>query len=152
MCGACRREELHSLKVQDIVQKDQQTLLITIPDTKTNIKRVFPMVAEGEAVNPMEVYQKYVRLRPANINHDYFFISYRNQKCTVQRVGIHTFAKMPSMVAEFLKLPNPKEYTGHCFRRSSASLAADADIDLTSLKRLGGWKQVFYNFIVFFSK
>ena len=96
MCGACGREELHSLKVQDIVQKDQQTLLITIPDTKTNIKRVFPMVAEGKVVNPMEVY-------------DYFFISYRNQKCTVQRVGIHTLAKMPSMIAEFLKLPNPKE-------------------------------------------
>ena len=84
----------------------------------------------GEAVNPMEVYQQYVRLCPANIKHDYFFISYRNQKCTVQRLGIHTFAKMPSMVAEFLKLS--KKYTGHCFRRSSASLAADADIDLTS--------------------
>ena len=108
MGGACRREDLNSLKVQDIVQKDQKTLLITIPDTKTNIKRIFPMVAEGEAVNPMEVYQKYIQLRPANINHDYFIISYRNQKCTVQRVGIHTFTKMPSMVAECLKLPNQK--------------------------------------------
>ena len=136
--------------MQNICNSNQQTFLKTIPDTKTNMKRVFPMVAEGEAVNPMEVYQKYVWLRPANINHDYFFISYRNQKCTEQRVGIHTFAKMPWMVAEFLKLPNPKEYTGHCFPRSSASLAADADIDLTSLKRLEGWKQVFYNFIVFF--
>ncbi|KAJ3665816.1 hypothetical protein Zmor_001287 [Zophobas morio] len=29
---------------------------------------------------------------------------------------------------------------GHCFRRSSASLAADSDVDLISLKRLGGWK------------
>ncbi|KAJ3650176.1 hypothetical protein Zmor_021880 [Zophobas morio] len=47
---------------------------------------------------------------------------------------------MPSVVAEFLNLPNPKEYTGHCFRRSSASLAADSDVDLISLKRLGGWK------------
>ncbi|CAH1381734.1 unnamed protein product [Tenebrio molitor] len=47
---------------------------------------------------------------------------------------------MPSTVAEFLKLPRPEEYTGHCFRRSSATLAADADVDLTSLKRLGGWK------------
>ena len=67
MCGACRREELHSLKVQDIVQKGQQTFLITISDTKTNIKRVFSMVAEGKAVNPMEVYQKYVRLQPENL-------------------------------------------------------------------------------------
>ncbi|KAJ3655435.1 hypothetical protein Zmor_014567 [Zophobas morio] len=47
---------------------------------------------------------------------------------------------MPSVVAEFLNLPNPKDYTGHCFRRSSASLAADSDVDLISLKRLGGWK------------
>ncbi|KAJ3646451.1 hypothetical protein Zmor_024039 [Zophobas morio] len=47
---------------------------------------------------------------------------------------------MLSVAAEFLNLPNPKEYTGHCFRRSSASLAADSDVDLISLKRLGGWK------------
>lgn len=150
MCGACRRAELHSLKIQDIVQKDTRCLLITIPDTKTNIKRVFPVVAEGEAVNPLELYQKYVQLRPANVKHDNFFISYRKGKCTVQCVGIHSFGKMPSIVAEFLKLPNPTEYTGHCFRRSSASLAADADVDLTSLKRLGGWKQVFSQYYCLF--
>lgn len=67
-------------------------------------------------------------------------ICYRKGKCTVQRVGIHSFAKMPSIVAEFLKLPNSTEYTGHCFRRSSASMAADSNVDLVSLKRLGGWK------------
>ncbi|CAH1381813.1 unnamed protein product, partial [Tenebrio molitor] len=107
---------------------------------KTNIKRVFPVIGEGEVVNPSELYRKYARLRPANVPHEYFFISYRKAKCTVQRVSVHSFGKMPSTVAEFLKLPRPEEYTGHCFRRSSAILAADADVDLTSLKRLGGWK------------
>lgn len=128
--------------MQDIVQKDSSTLLVTLADTKTNIKRVFPVVSEGKVVNSLELYQKYVRLRPAHVPHDYFFISYRKGKCTVQRVGIHSFGKMPSTVAEFLKLPDPQKYTGHCFRRSSATLAADADVDLTSLKRLGGWRQV----------
>ncbi|KAJ3655406.1 hypothetical protein Zmor_014538 [Zophobas morio] len=140
VCGACRRKELHSLKIQDIVQKDEECLIITIPDTKSNIKRVFPVIAKGKAVNGLELYQKFLRLRPETVQHDYFFICYRNGKCTVQRVGIHSFAKMPSVVAEFLNLPNPKEYTAYCFRRSSASLAADSDVDLISLKRLGGWK------------
>ncbi|KAJ3646452.1 hypothetical protein Zmor_024040 [Zophobas morio] len=51
VCGACRREELHSLKIQDIVQKDEECLIITIPDTKSNIKRVFPVIAKDKAVN-----------------------------------------------------------------------------------------------------
>ncbi|CAG9766248.1 unnamed protein product [Ceutorhynchus assimilis] len=140
LCGACRREELHSLRVQDIIQKDDNCLLVTLADTKTNIKRVFPAVGEGNVVNPVELYGKYARLRPKNVPHDYVFISYRKGKCTVQRVGIHSFGKMPSLVAAFLKLPNSNEYTGHCFRRSAATLAADADVYLTSLKRLGGWR------------
>jgi hypothetical protein len=37
-------------------------------------------------------------------------------------------------------LPNPKEYTGHSFRRTSATLLADAGADLLTLKRHGGWR------------
>ena len=47
---------------------------------------------------------------------------------------------MPQVVAKFLNLPNPEEYTGHCFRRSSATILVDSGADLTSLKRHGGWK------------
>ena len=37
-------------------------------------------------------------------------------------------------------MPNPKEYTGHSFRRTSATLLADAGADLLTLKRHGGWR------------
>ena len=47
---------------------------------------------------------------------------------------------MPSVVAEFLNLVNPKMYTGHCFRRTSATLLADSGANLVTLKRLGGWR------------
>lgn len=97
------------------------------------------MTAEGEVINPLELFHKYARLRPQHVTHDYFFVAYRNQKCTVQRVGIHSFGKMPANVAEYLGLPNPELYTGHCFRRTSATLVADAGADLVTLKRLGGW-------------
>jgi hypothetical protein len=37
-------------------------------------------------------------------------------------------------------LKNPEEYTGHTFRRSSATLLAESGADTSILKRLGGWK------------
>jgi hypothetical protein len=41
-------------------------------------------------------------------------------------VGNHTFAKIPSQIASFLKLPEASLYIGHCFRRSGATLLAVA--------------------------
>ena len=32
------------------------------------------------------------------------------------------------------------EYTGHCFRRTSATTLVNAGADITTLKRHGGWK------------
>jgi integrase len=42
--------------------------------------------------------------------------------------------------ATYLNLPDPKSYTGHCLRRSSATLLADSGGDITDLKRHGGWR------------
>ncbi|KAJ8971486.1 hypothetical protein NQ317_004596, partial [Molorchus minor] len=45
-----------------------------------------------------------------------------------------------SVVASDLKLPDAACYTGHCLRRSSATLLADAGVDITTIKRHAGWK------------
>jgi hypothetical protein len=47
---------------------------------------------------------------------------------------------IPKKIATALGLSEPANYTGHCFRRSSASLLADAGADMHTLKRHGGWK------------
>lgn len=47
---------------------------------------------------------------------------------------------MGKEIAKCLNLPDPNLYTGHCFRRSSATILIDAGGDITSLKRHGGWK------------
>ncbi|KAJ8981011.1 hypothetical protein NQ317_008259 [Molorchus minor] len=50
--------------------------------------------------------------------------------------------KIPSVVASYLKLPDVACYTGHCLRRSSATLLADAGVDITTIKRHAGWKSM----------
>jgi hypothetical protein len=61
--GACRREELYNLTI----------LLITIPNTRTYKKRVFTIVAESVPVNALEMYRKYLGLRPTSVKHTSFF-------------------------------------------------------------------------------
>ncbi|KAJ8942586.1 hypothetical protein NQ317_011007 [Molorchus minor] len=48
--------------------------------------------------------------------------------CTTKQENLH------------LKLPDVACYTGHRLRRSSATLLADAGVDITTIKRHAGWK------------
>src|SRR3978361_1512847 len=65
---------------------------------------------------------------------------YQGGKCLGQPVGKNTFASIPSKGAKFLGLPNAEAYTGHSFRRTSATLLANTGVDVVVLKRHGGWK------------
>lgn len=125
------------MTVDDI--QDQDTfLVVTIPDSKTHAPRTFS-VTEGKE-NWIQFYKKYKALRPINIETKRFFLNYKKGKCTIQPVGVNTFGGIPKIIASYLKLPNPSAFTGHCFRRTSATLLANAGADLLSLKRHGGWK------------
>ena len=134
IAGACRREELWKISLHDIADLGSK-LLVTIPDNKTKKPRSF-------VVNEMymEIYRKYCSFRPKNYDNTRFFFKFNNGKAYKQVVGIHQFGKMPQLVAKFLNLPNHVEYTGHCFRRSSATILVDSGADLTTLKRHEAWK------------
>lgn len=133
--GACRREELCQLTLDDVEDMDT-SLIIKISDTKNKVPRNFTIVEKFY----LDFYRKYMALRPANVRHQRLFLKYAKGKCTRNPVGINSFGKMPAAIAEFLQLPNSILYTGHCFRRSSASLLAGAGANLTTIKRHGGWK------------
>ncbi len=111
-------------------------LHIKIPVSKTNKQRSFTVL--GEVF--LDLYRKYAALRPLNMAEDRFFIKYGNGKCFRSVMGIHKIAAASKDVATFLGLPNPEQFTGHCLRRTSATLLVDAGGDLTLLKRHGGWK------------
>ncbi|XP_023313162.1 uncharacterized protein LOC111693184 [Anoplophora glabripennis] len=133
--GACRREELTKMSVDDIEDKGS-ILIVKVPDTKTNIQRIFTV----SNLDYIDIYRKYVALRPSYASSRRLFLKYQNKRCINQVVGINSIGGMPSLIAKYLKLPNSDAYTGHCFRRTSATLLANAGGDICSLKRHGGWK------------
>jgi hypothetical protein len=55
-------------------------------------------------------------------------------------VGVNTFGKCPFLVAKYLNLPEAKKFTGHAFRRSSATIMANSGISVDERKRQVGWK------------
>ncbi|KAF2898575.1 hypothetical protein ILUMI_07603 [Ignelater luminosus] len=141
IAGALCREELYKMTLEGITDTGT-VLIITIPDSKTHIHRRFTVIAETtqKNLNLIEIYRKYKAQRPKNVKSNHFFLQFRNGNCKTQVVGINTFSKIPSIVAKYLSLPNPDHYTGHAFRRSSASLLVDSGGDLIQLKKHGGWK------------
>ncbi|XP_063366711.1 uncharacterized protein LOC134655188 [Cydia amplana] len=127
--GGCRTNELMSLNVDGIEKHSETLLLIKLPNSKTSTNRSF--VVREEYVKIVEQYQC---LRPPNAKSDRFFLQYHKGKCSGQPMGRNKIGGIPRDIATYLKLPNPQDYTGHCFKRTSASLLADSGADLSSLK------------------
>lgn len=131
--GACRRTELCALKLADI--EDTGTMLVvTLRDSHTKKKRLFTVTSE---CNGIGLYRKYLKLRPPNISHGRLFVYFKNGRCTMSPVGVHSFVRMPCRIAEFLELDNPKNYTGHCIRRTSISFLAKGGTKFQMLKLKG---------------
>ena len=95
LMGACRACELSTMKLDDI--KDLQGgVLITIANTKTKIVRTFTKTGHF-----FDIYNKYAKLRPANVQSPFFFLNYQKGRCTSQKIGINKFAQMPKQIATF---------------------------------------------------
>ena len=135
LAGACRREELTKMSI-DLINDKEDMLLVKIPDSKTHIERTFVVIGQENLL----LYRQYLSLRPSHTPHNRLFVNYKKGKCSIQPVGIHSFGNLGLRIAEFLNLPNPKNYTGHSIRRTSATLFADNGGNITNLKRHGGWK------------
>ncbi|XP_045765066.1 uncharacterized protein LOC123867182 [Maniola jurtina] len=130
--GACRSNEMTALTINDIETYDNKMLVRVRGCSKND--RMF--IVQDEL---LKVVQKYQKLRPVGIKSDRFFLNFKNGKCTKQVVGRHKIAAIPKRIATYLDLPDAESYTGHCLRRSSATLLASAGANVLTLKRHGGW-------------
>ncbi|KAJ8909704.1 hypothetical protein NQ315_014703 [Exocentrus adspersus] len=130
---------------------DNNSRYLTIPDTKTDKKRVFTITN----VNFKKMYQNMqpfdlnimgrmlilykISIR-ANVASGRLFLKYHNGKYSARVVGVNQIGEIPSTISNSLGLPDSEAYTGHCYRRSSVTLLTNSDEDLLLLKRHGGWK------------
>lgn len=115
------------------IEDMQDMILVKIPKTKNDKPRSFIIDQEFYSI-----YKKYAALRPKDIETNRFFLTYRNGECVKQVIGINTIGNMPKIAAKFLNLKDPDSYTGHTFRRTSATLLADSEGSMLEIQRLGG--------------
>ncbi|KAL7300827.1 hypothetical protein TKK_0006388 [Trichogramma kaykai] len=134
LAGACRRKELYEMEISHI-KNDDGTLTVTIPDTKTYKPRWF--VVDGSKA---DIVIKYMELRPKKVKFPNFFLIYRDGACINQPMEINNIGGVPIAIAKYLKLPDPKKFTSHTFRRTSSTLLVDQGGDTLTLKRHEGWK------------
>lgn len=135
IAGAMRCDELVHMTTDDI-EDVKSALLVKIPNSKTKKTRSFTIMGE----NYLCICRKYIALRPDNFEQRRFFVKYQNGTCHRSVVGIHKLGSVAGEVAKYLNLPNANAYTGHCLRRTSATLLVDSGGDITALKRHGGWR------------
>lgn len=117
--------------VEDLGDKYQ----ISMNDTKNNYPGQF-------IIGSMfcETVKKYISLRPPDKFSDRFSIRYWAGKCYRQTIGRHTIGGISEQIATYLQLPNPQRFTGHCFRRTSATLLSDSGANMQMIKQLGRWR------------
>jgi hypothetical protein len=120
--GHFNHENIRGHEKRRINQNVLLILIVTVPDTKTGIKRTFTVT------NPdfVRLYRKNAALRPKHVANCRVFYRYKNKKCNAQVVG-----EIPSLLAKYLGLPNSKEYT-----------VANSGADISVRKRQGRWKSV----------
>jgi len=94
-------------------------------------------------VNCIDIYNDYLdRLEKRNIEikpeRNFWIQVYDKSKFTNQSIS-RKFSNAGMEIAKLLKLPNPESFTGHCFRRTSATSMADNGATVTELQRKFGW-------------
>ncbi|KAJ8968777.1 hypothetical protein NQ317_014534, partial [Molorchus minor] len=124
IAGACRTDELVNLTVDDI-EGVGSSLIVKIPNTKTKIPRIFVVTD----------FRKYLSFVLPTSSISAFFCTTKQENVVRSQLARIPWKKIPSVVASYLKLPDVACYTGHCLRRSSATLLADAGVDITTIKR-----------------
>jgi integrase len=125
--GDCQCDELTNVTVAD-VEDMWSAILVKVRDTQ-NCKLSFTILGEFY----LEICRKHISVRKdKGINR--FLVKYYNRKCAKMVMGKHKIGSAPREIASSLKVPNCNEYTGHCLRRTSATLLVDNGGDISALK------------------
>ena len=144
-CGGLRCAELKSIKVGDLTQDDEGMWVHYFHAKQKGEEKKNRFLVPFDRNNPHMCFASRV-------------LSYSNSKPQIQPdedlfhkslkegygkavMGVNYLAKTGRMLAAELGLEDPDAYTGHCFRRTAATEAANAGANTLQMKRHFGWKQ-----------
>ena len=145
--GCLRSCELVSIKLED-VEKVTEGYMIRIIRTKTTNKHtrfLIPNAIANSNISPASIFPKYFEIVSPWLkekNETRIWPRPTRSSFCLQFRGVNHVGTVAKRIATFFSL-HPGQYTGHSFRRSSATSAADSGISLINLKRLGGWRSDF---------
>lgn len=109
--GGCRPSVLRILTIDNFEDLGSALLVTVPPFNKVRISRQFTVSGQY-----YQYCKKYMDLRPSNASSA-FFLNYQKGKCTHHTIGINKLGGIGKQVATYLKVPDPKMYTSHSFRR-----------------------------------
>lgn len=136
--GFLRRTEIKSIAFEN-VSFHQDHILIRFERSKSKgYKQPMSYVITDPIFR--STISQYVALFPENRRRGQFLKNFKNGKPTESPTGVNTIGSIPKLVAKYLGKPNFKDYKGHCFRRTAATMLADSGATLLLLKKAGGWR------------
>lgn len=136
--GVTQSDELTKFDVKDI-EEHGDIFVVKNLQAKNNDSRTFTI--EDDFAGYL---RKYINLRPSTVSTSRFFLSYRKGKCFDRPLGRNKILETPKVIAKFLNLPEPENFTFCSFRKttrkSCVTLLVDNVADTLTLKRQGGWR------------
>lgn len=142
--GCLRGCELAAIEVGHLEEVNDGVMvsIVRFKTTNKQMRFLVPSTVPKVEISPAAILMRYINLvkpwletkkltrlwpRP---NRNMFTSQFR---------GKNHIGQVAKKIARFLEI-DPEKFTGHSFRRSAATAAADAGISLINLKRFGGWK------------
>lgn len=149
-CGGLRCDEIWRMKLKNLERKNNG-YLVTLERSKqtgevsTSIFMV-PSQLNDLGIQFSSYIDHYLDVVQKKIGilgkEDSLFVGTHGGRGFVrQPMGIGMIRELGKVVANEISLEEPQLYTGHCWRRSSATQAAGQGATSSDLKRTYGWKQ-----------
>ena len=136
--GGLRTSEMRELNFKDFVQLNGGYKVTLIRKKQNGEKKPSVFFIPANFAKHIELYSAAVTSELGDAKGA--FCKGKSNKFVDQPMGKNTLYGIGKDVATTLNLPNPGTYTGHCFRRSSATIAADSGATTQQLQRAFGWK------------
>jgi integrase len=138
--GGMRSSEITARRWEDVTFA-VEGILINIATSKTDRAGIGSLKLLPKLNDDMicSVYYFNCYKQATCLNNGRLFLHFRNGKFINSPLGKISISAVPEAIARFLNLENPKKYTGHSMRVSSATVLADNGANTLTLKRHGRW-------------